>query len=296
MSIEAKLDLYVAHLRTVKQVPHNTLLAYSNDLSKLATFCLGQGVASWCDVKSSHITKMAVERDMSSSSMARMLAVVRGFYAWLKIEGFTENDPALGMRARKGEKKLPSYLDTTQTAQLLDGPVEDKFVAYRDQAMLELFYSSGLRLTELAMLDRASLDLDAGLVRVHGKGNKERLVPVGRKAREAIRTWLAIRLDAKPIDDALFISQNGNRLAPRAIRERVRMAGQRKLGVHVHPHMLRHSFATHMLEGSQNLLAVSEMLGHADITTTQIYTHIDVEHMKSSYNTCHPRAKRITQE
>jgi integrase/recombinase XerC len=130
------------------------------------------------------------------------------------------------------------------------------------------------------------------MVRVMGKGSKERLVPVGRKAREALRTWLAIRLDAKPLDDALFISQNGPRLAPRKIRDRVRLAGQRKLGVHVHPHMLRHSFATHMLEGSQDLLAVSEMLGHADITTTQIYTHVNAEYMKASYNSCHPRAKR----
>lgn len=292
MNIESQLDLYYAHLRNVKQVPHNTLLAYTNDLSKLAAAVQAEGVTSWCDVQPHHITKMAADRKMSASSMGRMLASTRGFYAWLKLEGHTENDPALGMKARKGEKKLPSYLDQVQVAQLLDGEVEGKFIAVRDQAMLELFYSSGLRLTELAMLDLPSLDLDAGIVRVMGKGSKERLVPVGRVAREAIRRWLAIRLDAKPLDDALFISQNGPRLAPRKIRDRVRLAGQRKLGVHVHPHMLRHSFATHMLEGSQDLLAVSEMLGHADITTTQIYTHVNAEYMKASYNNAHPRAKR----
>lgn len=292
MSIEAKLDLYCTHLRTVKQVSNNTLLAYSNDLSQLAEAVQLEGVTTWCDVKPRHITSMAVGRDMSSASMARMLAAVRGFYSWMKTEGFTENDPALGMKTRKGEKKLPAYMDQATVADLLDGPVEDKFVACRDQAMLELFYSSGLRLTELTLLDLQSLDLNAGLVRVHGKGDKERLVPVGRVAREAIRRWLATRLDAKPADDALFISQQGNRMAPRAVRERVRLAGQRKLGKHIHPHMLRHSFATHMLERSQDLLAVSELLGHADITTTQIYTHVDVEYMKSSYNSCHPRAKR----
>jgi len=187
---------------------------------------------------------------------------------------------------------LPRTLDADRSAQLLDGAVEDDFIARRDQAMLELFYSSGLRLSELVGLDLDGLDLPAGLVRVRGKGNKVRELPVGSLARQALEQWLPLRKLANPGDGAVFISQQGRRLGPRAVQLRVRQAGVRELGQHLHPHMLRHSFASHMLESSQDLRAVQELLGHADIATTQIYTHLDFQHLANVYDQAHPRAKR----
>jgi integrase/recombinase XerC len=162
--------------------------------------------------------------------------------------------------------------------------------------MLELFYSSGLRLAELAGLNLQQLDLPGGLVEVFGKGSKTRVLPLGRKAREAIENWLAQRTLANPTDDAVFISAKGQRLGPRAIQKRVGQAGVRELGQHLHPHMLRHSFASHMLESSQDLRAVQELLGHADIATTQIYTHLDFQHLATVYDGAHPRAKRKSSE
>jgi integrase/recombinase XerC len=198
----------------------------------------------------------------------------------------------VGLSAPKGERRLPKVLDADRAQQLLDDTVEDDFIGRRDQAMLELFYSSGLRLSELAGLDLAAVDLAQGLVQVQGKRNKARLVPVGAKAREAVRQWLTFRGLANPADSALFISKRGERLGQQAIRLRVQAAGQRTLGQHLHPHMLRHSFASHVLESSQDLRAVQEMLGHADISTTQIYTHLDFQHLARVYDSAHPRAKR----
>ncbi|WP_288437880.1 tyrosine recombinase XerC, partial [uncultured Pseudomonas sp.] len=182
--------------------------------------------------------------------------------------------------------------DVDRSMQLLDGAVEDDFLALRDQALLELFYSSGLRLSELVGLDLADVDLAQGLVQVRGKGNKERVLPIGSKARDALETWLKVRLQAAPRDDALFIGQRGLRLTPRAVQLRVREAGVRELGQHLHPHMLRHSFASHMLSASGDLRAVQELLGHADIATTQIYTHLDFGQLAEVYDKAHPRAKR----
>jgi integrase/recombinase XerC len=187
---------------------------------------------------------------------------------------------------------LPKTLDTDRALQLLEGAVEDDFLAHRDQAILELFYSSGLRLSELTSLNLEQLDLADGLVQVHGKGSKTRVLPVGRKARAALEQWLALRAMSNPIDDAVFVSQQGRRLGPRAIQVRVKAAGERELGQNLHPHMLRHSFASHLLESSQDLRAVQEMLGHADIATTQIYTHLDFQHLATVYDSAHPRAKR----
>ena len=217
---------------------------------------------------------------------------MRGLYRYLNREGLCSHDPANGLSPPKGERRLPKTLDTDRTLQLLEGAVEDEFLAQRDQAMLELFYSSGLRLSELTSLDLEQLDLADGLVQVHGKGSKARVLPVGRKAREALRAWLALRALSNPLDGAVFVSQQGRRLGPRAIQLRVKAAGARELGQNLHPHMLRHSFASHLLESSQDLRGVQEMLGHADIATTQIYTHLDFQHLASVYDSAHPRAKR----
>jgi integrase/recombinase XerC len=293
--MQSSLDAYLEHLRSERQVSAHTLDGYRRDLLKVLALCEKHAVASW-DALDTRTLRAMVARlhglGQSSRSLARLLSAVRGFYQYLGREGLCRHDPAGGLSAPKGERRLPRALDADRTAQLLDGGVEDDFIARRDQAMLELFYSSGLRLSELVGLDLDGLDLPAGLVRVRGKGNKARELPVGRKAREAMEAWLPLRAMTSPQDGAVFVGRQGKRLTPRAIQLRVRQAGVRELGQHLHPHMLRHSFASHMLESSQDLRAVQELLGHADIATTQIYTHLDFQHLAKVYDGAHPRAKR----
>jgi integrase/recombinase XerC len=293
--MERQLDAYCTHLRSERQVSGHTLEAYRRDLSKVLGFCEKQRIESWkaLDVQSMRSLVSRLHQDgQSSRSIARLLSAVRGFYHYLNREGLCEHDPANGLSPPKGERRLPKTLDADRALQLLEGGVEDEFLARRDHAILELFYSSGLRLSELTGLNCAQLDLADGLVEVLGKGSKTRVLPVGRKAREALEAWLKQRALANPKDDAVFISQQGRRLGPRSIQLRVKAAGERELGQNLHPHMLRHSFASHLLESSQDLRGVQELLGHADITTTQIYTHLDFQHLATVYDSAHPRAKR----
>jgi integrase/recombinase XerC len=293
--MQAQLGGYYHHLRTERQASAHTLQAYRNDLAKVLEYCEHTGIASWPELTAPKLRRLVArlhQHGQAPRSLARLLSAVRGFYGWLLRESLCEHNPAVGLSAPKGERRLPKVLDADRAQQLLDDTVEDDFIGRRDQAMLELFYSSGLRLSELAGLDLAAVDLAQGLVQVQGKRNKARLVPVGAKAREAVRQWLTFRGLANPADSALFISKRGERLGQQAIRLRVQAAGQRTLGQHLHPHMLRHSFASHVLESSQDLRAVQEMLGHADISTTQIYTHLDFQHLARVYDSAHPRAKR----
>ncbi|MBD9413715.1 tyrosine recombinase XerC [Pseudomonas sp. PDM16] len=293
--MQSSLDAFLDHLRRERQVSVHTLDGYRRDLLKVLALCEKHAVTNWDALDTRTLRAMVARlhgQGQSSRSLARLLSAVRGFYQYLGREGLCRHDPAGGLSAPKGERRLPRALDADRTAQLLDGGVEDDFIARRDQAMLELFYSSGLRLSELVGLDLDGLDLPAGLVRVRGKGNKARELPVGRKAREAMEAWLPLRALASPQDGAVFVGRQGKRLTPRAIQLRVRQAGVRELGQHLHPHMLRHSFASHMLESSQDLRAVQELLGHADIATTQIYTHLDFQHLAKVYDGAHPRAKR----
>lgn len=293
--MQAHLGRFHEHLRTERQASAHTLQAYRNDLAKVLEYCEQAGIAQWSALTPALVRRLIArlhQHGQAPKSLARLLSALRGFYGWLLREGLCEHNPALGISAPKDARRLPKVLDTDRAQQLLDGAVEDDFIGRRDQAMLELFYSSGLRLSELAGLDLSALDLNEGLVRVQGKRNKTRIVPVGTKAREAVRQWLAQRGLASPADNALFISKRGERLGPQAIRLRVQAAGQRELGQPLHPHMLRHSFASHVLESSQDLRAVQEMLGHADISTTQIYTHLDFQHLAKVYDSAHPRAKR----
>lgn len=274
--------------------PH-TLEAYRRDLNKVLAFCAQASIASWAALDIPRLRQLVSrlhQQGQSSRSIARLLSAVRGLYHYLNREGLCDHDPANGLAPPKGERRLPKTLDTDRALQLLEGGVEDDFLALRDHAILELFYSSGLRLSELTGLNLEQMDLADGLVQVLGKGSKTRVLPVGRKAREALQAWLPLRLLANPEDDAVFISQKGRRLGPRAIQLRVKGAGERELGQNLHPHMLRHSFASHLLESSQDLRAVQELLGHADIKTTQIYTHLDYQHLASVYDSAHPRAKR----
>ena len=289
------LDAYCAHLRSERQVSIHTLDAYRRDLLKVVEFAEKERLAGWAALDIQQLRRLVArlhQQGQSSRSLARLLSAVRGLYRYLNREGICSHDPANGLSAPKGERRLPKTLDTDRALQLLEGAVEDDFLAHRDQAILELFYSSGLRLSELTGLNLENLDLADGLVQVQGKGSKTRVLPVGRKAREALQQWLALRGMSNPKDDAVFVSQQGRRLGPRAIQLRVKAAGERELGQNLHPHMLRHSFASHLLESSQDLRAVQEMLGHADIATTQIYTHLDFQHLATVYDSAHPRAKR----
>lgn len=304
--MQSELDAYLEHLRRERQLSAHTLEGYRRDLGKLLVLAGEAGLERWEQLDGRGLRRMLAslhQQGLAPRSLARWLSACRGLYRYLIREGCCQHDPGAGLRPPKGERRLPKLLDTDRAQQLLDGaagddspggdPLENDFLARRDQAMLELFYSSGLRLSELTGLDLPQLDLVAGLVRVHGKGNKVRELPVGRKAREALQAWLPLRRGVA-VDQALFVGQRGQRLGPRAVQLRVRQAGVRELGQHLHPHMLRHSFASHMLESSQDLRAVQELLGHADIGTTQIYTHLDFQHLARIYDQAHPRAHRRT--
>ncbi|WNW12775.1 tyrosine recombinase XerC [Pseudomonas sp. DTU_2021_1001937_2_SI_NGA_ILE_001] len=293
--MEEQLEAYCTHLRSERQMSLHTLLAYRRDLDKVLAHCRQQQLTSWSALDPQQLRSFVArqhQQGQSSRSLARLLSAVRGLYLYLNREGLCQHDPAAGLSPPKGERRLPKTLDTDRTAQLLDGAVEDDFLARRDQAIMELFYSSGLRLSELAGLDLDQLDLDDGLVQVTGKGNKTRVLPVGSKARQALQAWLHLRALANPRDEAVFIGQHGKRLGQRSIQLRLKAAGERELGQNLHPHMLRHSFASHLLESSQDLRAVQELLGHADISTTQIYTHLDFQHLATVYDSAHPRARR----
>lgn len=293
--MQDQLTAYLTYLEAQRQVSAHTLSAYRGDLHKVWQFAVQHDVSHWRELEVAHLRQWVAELHhggLTGRSIARLLSAVRGFYAYLVREGICKHDPAAGLRPPKGARKLPKVLDVDRAQQLLDSPVADDFSACRDHAILELLYSSGLRLSELVGLNIADIDLQQGLVLVLGKGNKQRMLPVGGKAVVAIQQWLRVREQAKPQDQALFIGVRGRRMSPQLVRERVRQAGVRELGQHLHPHMLRHSFASHILESSHDLRAVQELLGHADISTTQIYTHLDFQHLAQVYDQAHPRARR----
>ena len=233
-------------------------------------------------------------RGLSGRSLARMLSAWRAFYRFaLEREPGLQADPCAGLKPPRSARRLPSALSPDEAVQLVcidDGDA----LAVRDRALFELAYSSGLRVSELAGLDISALDLNAGEARVLGKGSKERLVPVGGPAREALARWLERRAELAPREtDAVFLSRSGRRLTSRAIEQRLAAwAVKRGLSRHVHPHMLRHSFASHLLQSSGDLRAVQELLGHSSIASTQIYTHLDFQALAKSYDQAHPRAKR----
>jgi integrase/recombinase XerC len=220
------------------------------------------------------------------------LSAVRSFCRFLIREGVLAANPASEIRAPKTKRRLPAALDADQIGRLLEIPAEDA-LAIRDRAVMELFYSSGLRLSELVALDLGDVDLRDATVRVTGKGRRTRIVPVGRMAREALERWGRERAALAAVGDmALFVGQNGRRLGQRAIQSRIAYWARRQgLPMHVHPHLFRHSFATHLLESSQDLRGVQELLGHADIATTQVYTHLDFQHLARIYDKAHPRAR-----
>ena len=289
-AVAAWLD-ELAHQRRVSPL---TLESYGHDLASLLSLA---GAAPLDKLKHHDIRRFVAQlhgRGLSGRSLARVLSAWRGFFNWLaKHHGLAQN-PCLSVRAPKAKKALPSVLSTDQAYALLEREA-DGLLELRDKALFELCYSSGLRLAELAGLDcNAAQDLAAGEVTVTGKRAKTRTVPVGVKAREALAAWLARRGEVASADcPALFVSRRGTRLSLRMIQLRLdRWAKQAGLGAHVHPHMLRHSFASHLLQSSGDLRAVQEMLGHSSIGTTQVYTHLDFMHFAKVYDAAHPRAKK----
>jgi integrase/recombinase XerC len=294
----SRIDGYLRHLGVERRLSPHTSTNYARDLRALADFAERGNLDDWQRIDSQHVRMFAARSHaggLSPRSVQRRLSAARGFFNYLVREGAVKSNPAVEIRAPKAAKRLPGTLDADQLNQLLDVPAEDA-LAVRDRAIMELFYSSGLRLAELVGLDVAHIDLPDRTVRVLGKGSKTRIVPVGRKADTAIRAWLRERVALADVDEtALFVGQNGSRLKHRAVQLRIAYWARRKgLPSRVYPHLFRHSFATHLLESSKDLRGVQELLGHADISTTQIYTHLDFAHLARTYDASHPRAKRKT--
>jgi integrase/recombinase XerC len=320
------IERFASHLKNERRMSGHTIAAYRRDLALLAAFCERRAIGGWGALEHAQLRTFAAAAHASGvgpRSIQRRLSAVRTFYEFLLREGHCALNPARGVQAPKMKKRLPDSLDADQMARLLDFRADDTLSA-RDKAIMELFYSSGLRLAELVSLDLPSLDLKDRTLRVVGKGGKSRVVPIGRFAIDALRAWLTeraawvpgastrantranagasirantragARTEAVAGGQPVLIGRTGRRLTPRAVQLRVDLwARRRGLGVHLHPHMFRHSFATHLLESSGNLRGVQELLGHADIGTTQIYTHLDFQHLAKVYDASHPRARRI---
>lgn len=288
-----QLEHFLEQLSVMNGASQHTLQAYSRDLLALQSFADSLGLQDWAEFEIGHIRQYSSQRyrqQVSARTIQRELSVFRSFFKCLMTNGWISHNPAKTVRAPKASRQLPKVLDVDQLGVLLDSQISN-ILEIRDKAMFEIFYSSGLRLSELVSLDIADADCDEAVVRVrHGKGSKERWIPLGSKAITAIRNWLLVRPDLTT--DALFTSKQGKRISQRAVQLRLEQAAQKNgLVEHVHPHMLRHSFASHLLEGSKDIRAVQELLGHSDINTTQIYTHLDFQHLAAVYDAAHPRAK-----
>lgn len=287
---------FIRHLASEKRHSPRTCDSYQRDLLRLADWLGRSGFVAWQRVTNHDLRRYVAtlsREGLSGRSIARHLSATRRFYQFLLREKLASDNPALDIRAPKSGRRLPRVADVDQLKHLLDGQPDDP-LEVRDLCMFELMYSSGLRLAELASLDLDTVDLRSGEVRVMGKGGKERLLPVGRKAIAAIQAWLPYRgALANDGEAALFVSQRGERLSHRSIQARLSRWGiSRGADQKLHPHLLRHSFASHMLESSGDLRAVQELLGHADIATTQVYTHLDFQHLARVYDQSHPRARR----
>ncbi len=294
------LERFLAHLQYQRRLSPHTISNYRRDLTRLGEFADQQSLGAWRELDAFRVRAYVAWRHrhgLDGRSLQRELSALRSFFNYLIGEGGASHNPGVGIAAPKAEKLLPRHLNVDQTARLLELGGEDP-LALRDKAIMELFYSSGLRLAELLSLDIDSIDARDGTVQVTGKGAKSRVVPVGRHALAAIAAWLKSRATLAPLEQkALFISCTGQRLSPRTIQKRLQQwAVKQGIDTSLHPHMLRHSFATHLLESSGDLRAVQELLGHADIATTQVYTHLDFQHLAKVYDQAHPRATRRRKE
>ncbi len=290
------IERFLSELTRTGERAAKTVLTYRQTLTALATFADAQGLADWNGLDSEGLRQWLASRSRSgigARTLARDLSAIRSFYRYLLRHKAATRNPGTLVRPPKGPRRLPQTLDVDRMGEALGHPAETPDQVL-DQAILELFYSSALRLGELVALDVEDLDFDAGLVRVTGKGSRERLVPVGSRALMALRAWQPVRAGwVAPGESALFVTQRGTRIAHRTVQARLSRFGVREgVGVHLHPHLFRHSCASHLLESSGDLRGLQEFLGHQHLTTTQVYTHLDFQHLASVYDRAHPRAHR----
>ncbi len=289
------LQKYWDYLRIERQLSAHTLLNYQRQLSAVVEILQQNDLQTWQQVTPGVVRFILADSKKSGlkeKSLALRLSALRQFFSYLVMQGELKVNPATGISAPKQSRLLPKNIDQEQVGKLLSNQSKEP-IDIRDRAMLELMYSSGLRLSELQGLNLSSINTRVREVRVLGKGNKERILPFGRYASHAVQEWLKVRLLFNPKDDALFVSSLGNRMSHRSIQKRMEIWGVKQgLNSHLNPHKLRHSFATHMLEASSDLRAVQELLGHSNLSTTQIYTHLDFQHLAQVYDNAHPRAKR----
>lgn len=299
-SLTERLLQFEQHLRTERRLSHHTINGYKRDLNRLIQWCSGHQLQQPDQLDSQHIRQcMATlhREGLSGRSIQRWLSSLRTFFNYGLKHRWAQSNPANGIAAPKSAKKLPKTLDVDQVNQFLSISANN-WIDCRDHAMIELLYSSGLRLAELTNLDLTDIDLREAIITVTGKGNKTRQLPVGRQALDALKSWLKRRQELENAEGpALFLSKRGKRLSPRSIQDRLKQISIKQgMQGKVHPHMLRHSFASHLLESSGDLRAVQELLGHENISTTQVYTHLDFQHLSKVYDKAHPRAHKKDKE
>ena len=290
------IDRFIRHLEYERRLSPLTCKNYRRDLEALTSFCEQSGVDEWGKLDDGHIraySALCFRRGLGARSIQRRLSATRTFFRYLMREKLVSKNPVTSVSAPKGNKRLPGNLDADRMARLLDIP-GDGAIVNRDRAILELLYSSGLRLSELTDLNVGDVDVHDRTVRVTGKGNKDRIVPVGRQALKALARWQKSRHELADTDEAaLFVSNRGSRISSRSVQARVSHWARRQgIDSNVYPHLFRHSFATHLLESSHDLRGVQELLGHANISTTQVYTHLDFQHLAQIYDQTHPRARK----
>lgn len=295
-SLQKPLERFYEFLRSEKGLSLHTQRNYKQQLETMAQHLAEMGLKDWSQVDAGWVRQLAgkgMREGMKASSLATRLSSLRSFFDFLILRGEISANPAKGVSAPRKKRPLPKNLDVDEVSQLLEVN-EDDPLAVRDRAMMELMYGAGLRLAELVGVDVRDVQLRSGELRVIGKGDKERKVPFSGMATEWIGKWLRVRGDlAAPGEPALFVSKLGTRISHRSVQKRMAEWGQKQsVASHISPHKLRHSFATHMLESSNNLRAVQELLGHENISTTQIYTHLDFQHLAQAYDQAHPRARK----
>ena len=294
----AQLEQFYSKLTYENRASPHTLKNYQRDLNRLTQFCIKQNISDWNEIQQSDLRNHLATRHkqgLAASSLQRELSAIRSFFKFLLKQQIITSNPVQHIQAPKNTKKLPKTLDVDQVVGFLEAGTNSA-LEIRDLAIFELFYSSGLRLSELTALNMESSDLsDKSLMVAHGKGQKSRILPIGSKAITALKNWLQVRKTfAQENQSSLFISNKGTRLSQRSVQTRLASWCKNKgLSQHIHPHMLRHSFAGHLLESSQDLRAIQELLGHSSISTTQIYTHLDFQHLAEIYDKAHPRAKKL---
>jgi integrase/recombinase XerC len=295
-STSTPLQQFEDYLQHEKRYSEHTLSGYKTDLAQFSEWLATKGDEDIVEADSLSIRNWIAglhRQGIGGKTLQRKLSSLRSFYQFLVRRHLLKNNPAVDIRAPKSARTLPKTLDADTLTQLLEIKSDD-ILAVRDKAMMELFYSSGLRLSELVDLDLMSIDLQESSLRAIGKGNKTRILPIGRKAVEALNAWVHRRVEMASVDEqAVFVSKRGTRISVRSVQQRLDYWRKKQgLEQHIHPHKLRHSFASHILESSGDLRAVQELLGHADISTTQIYTHLDFQHLAKVYDNAHPRARK----